>query len=133
MLGVFNARAIFFWKPDRLYRIYVYPGELIFIRIGGQEWGGGWDQLGELGFLGWLLTRQLRGKIEADKQARLIQMEKIPPQVRIKDNKYNFRVLPNDLYNPRILSRRPFALHGYQVGRWKFNLRDGSSWTFQFE
>jgi hypothetical protein len=32
----FNARALFTWTPDRIYRVEVRNGRLYFLRVGGQ-------------------------------------------------------------------------------------------------
>ncbi len=109
----FNARAVFTWKSDRLYRVHLSGNELFFIRLGGQ---GGWRE-GALGGMHghplgllllpvvWLLDRWAEKK----RKARMARSDARPPQLQVSRP----LVFPTqrDTRKHRYFSKRVFCGH----------------------
>jgi hypothetical protein len=129
----FNARAVFWARPDRLYRVYPTRGELFFIRIGGQ----GTDlatALGALfGPLGALLEERLRRRSAAKLRARVEEVDHLPPEIRAREHRHSFQLSVAQITESQLLEPSRIAAHGRHTGRWTLTLQGGESWRFQFE
>jgi len=118
----FNARAIFTWSADRVYRVYVQDDALYFIRIGGQGLG---TALGAgFGMVGALVGQTLEERAAVKRGAKLAAQDVEGPQSLLDRHKDNFRVLPGDAQSSSIEPPATFPGHGPQVGRWLLALRD---------
>ncbi len=133
----FNARAVFTWKADRLYRVYLSGNELFFIRIGGQ---GGWREaaLGgmhgqPLGFLllpvVWLLDRWAQKK----REARVARSDAPPPQLQVREHPHNFRLAASEIVAASIEPAARLQLHGPHVGRGRLVTAGRRTLNLQFE
>jgi hypothetical protein len=129
----FNARAIFWLRPDRLYRVYSTRGELFFIRIGGQGGDLGAALGALLGPLGSLIEERLRRRREAKLRARVEEVDRIPPEIRAREHRHSFQLSVAQIAESQILEPSRVAAHGRHDGRWTFTLQGGEHWRFQFE
>jgi len=125
----FNARAIFAWTADRLYRVYVRDDALYFIRTGGQGMatavGAGF------GMVGALVGQAIEKRSAAKRSARLAAEEREGLQTMLAGHKHNFRVSPGDIGESSIEPQPAFGGHGAAVGRWLLTLGD-KKWTLEF-
>jgi hypothetical protein len=129
----FNARAVFWLRPDRLYRVYPTRGELFFIRIGGQGTDLGAALGALLGPLGSLLEERLRRRREAKLRGRIEEVDRIPPEIRAREHRHSFQLSVAQIAASQILEPSRVAAHGRHDGRWIFTLQGGESWRLQFE
>jgi hypothetical protein len=130
--AVFNARFVSTFSPDRVYRVYVVGNELFFIRIGGQ--GGVREGVtGGFGLAGGLAGGLLDSRAEKKRGALIQNIDQADPQQLLSDHKHNFTLTSTDFQGGTMEPPSSFAGHGRQVGRWKFNLRDGRKMSFEFE
>jgi hypothetical protein len=129
----FNARAIFWLRPDRLYRVYPTRGELFFIRIGGQ----GTDLAAALGALlgplGAIFEERLRRRSAAKLRDRIEEVDQLPPEIRAREHRHSFQLSVAQIAESQILEPSRIPAHGRHDGRWTFTLQGGESWRFQFE
>jgi hypothetical protein len=90
----FQGMAPFAWRPNRLYRVYVLPGELVFIYAGsgGELSAAAGAQFGLLG--GLLAAATSPAKKNRERQQRLdgAQLDEL-----VADHKHNFRAPATDL------------------------------------
>ncbi|MCK6558841.1 hypothetical protein HUU39_01600 [candidate division KSB1 bacterium] len=133
----FNARAVFTWRSDRLYRVHLSGNELFFIRLGGQ---GGWRE-GALGGMHgqplgllllpvvWLLDRWAQKK----REAKMARSDARPPQLQVREHIHNFRLAASDVVAASLEPPARLQLHGYHVGRWRLVTAGGQKFNFQFE
>lgn len=133
----FNARAVFTWKLDRLYRVYVSTDELLFIRIGGQ---GGVQEgiLGGLhgnaiGILFVPIIMLFTKLFEKKRRAKIETADKKDPRSLVYTHKHNFRATLTDFEDASIEPPSRLAVHGFHAGRWKFTLRNKGKMNLQFE
>src|SRR5258706_7068065 len=93
--AAFSARAVFTWKGDRHYRVYMRGQELFFVRMAGQMTGQlVAHQFGLLGMLVWSLMKKSRER----KRAAMIEMlDKTPLDELVTQHKHSFKVHPMQL------------------------------------
>ena len=113
----FNARAIFTWTADRVYRVYVQDDVLYFIHIGGQGLGTAAGAM--FGAVGALVGQALD-----ERRARSATQGADSPQALLDTHKHNFRLLPGDVQATSIEPATTFPGHGPHVGRWLLTLPD---------
>jgi hypothetical protein len=132
-VDAFNARAVFWLRPDRLYRVYPTRGELFLIRIGGQ----GGDLAGALGALlgplGALIEERLRKRGAERLERRVAEVDRLPPEIRAREHPQSFQLSVGQIVESQILESSRVATHGRHVGRWLLTLQGGERWSFQFE
>jgi hypothetical protein len=126
----FNARAVFTWKSDRYYRVYLRGQELFFIRTSGQLTGElVARQFGLLGMLVWSLIKKGRQK----KWAAMMEMlDRTPLDELLLKHKHNFKAHPMQLAEQVLEPPGWFKGHGNYVARWRFTMPGGGErMTFQ--
>ncbi len=116
----FNARAVFTWKSDRYYRIYLRGQELFFIRTSGQLTGELIArQFGLLGMLVWSLIKKGRQK----KWAAMMEMlDRTPLDELVLMHKHSFKAHPMQLAEQVVEPAGWFKGHGNYVARWRFTM-----------
>src|SRR4030095_14907523 len=120
--AAFNARAVFTWKSDRQYRVYVRGQELFFVRTGGQMSGElVARQFGLLGVLVWSLMKKSRQR----KHAAMIEMlDKTPLNELVTKHKHSSRSHPMQLTEQVLEPAGWFKSHGNYIARWRFTMAD---------
>ncbi len=128
----FNTLATFWFRMDRVLRVYATPQELLFIRIGGQpvDWAAA---LGQLGLPGRWLGRKLNARREAAVEARAAKVDRMSPQVLVDQHPHSFRTSLSEIESASFDPGAAISLHGPHHAVWRLKLRDGRSWRFQFE
>jgi len=114
----FNARAIFTWKRDRQYRVYVHDEQLIFIRTGGQQMGHlVAHQFGLIGALIWALTKKSRER----KQAAAMQaLDAAHPLQLVTQHKHSFQSHRSQLTEQTLEPPSWYQGRGPYAARWRF-------------
>jgi hypothetical protein len=128
----FQARACFAFKPNRTYRVYVRPDDLVFIRIAGQELMDP-AAAAHFGLLGGLLMAAANSR-QRKMQERIKQIEGRPLDEVIGDHKHNFRATAEELENVRIEPRsfwNQMGYHGTSQGLLKFRHRQRGKFVLQ--
>jgi hypothetical protein len=128
---VFNARATFAWKRDRLYRVYILEEALYFIRIGGQG-GVGEAAAGSLGLLGAGALHVFRQRGKKKQAERLAVQDQRHPEQYLSAHKHNFRLRSTEVTGSSIEPPALFGSHGTQFGRWLIAWAGGKM-SLQFE
>ena len=128
----FNARATFWLRMDRVYRVYALDHELYFIRIGGQtvDWVAA---LNPLGLLGAWLGRKLNARREASLAAESAEADQMSPQVLVSQHPHSFRVDLSEIVSASLDSGAAVSIWGPHAAAWRLNLQNGESWRFQLE
>lgn len=130
MADAFNARQIFAFRPDRLYRVYVSTEGLTFIRIGGQSTGLGYVLETQLPF-GGVLARWMRERERRRLDKVSLESDAFSPEFLLTQHAHNFVLWPGDVETTSI--RAPRLIAGYAVAYWELRLRDGTRRRLQFE
>lgn len=114
----FNARAVFTWKSDRQYRVYVMDEQLVFIRTGGQQVGQMVArQFGLIGALVWALTKKRREKkLAAARQA----MDATHPLQLVTQHEHSFQSHRSQLTEQTLEPPSWFKGRGPYAARWRF-------------
>jgi hypothetical protein len=114
----FNARAVFTWKSDRQYRVYVLGEQLFFVRTGGQQIGQlVAHQFGLIGALIWQLTKKRRErKVAAAQQA----LDAMHPAQLVTQHKHSFEVHVGQLTNQSLEAPSSWQKRGPYAARWQF-------------
>lgn len=133
MSDAFNTRAVYTWKPDRLYRVYISSGQLYFIRIGGQGYALAQALELQLGPFGQMLGRSVQRRSDEKLRKRVEETDRIPPEIRVREHAHNLRVGVEQIADSAILPPGRMASHGPRFGRWNIGLRDGFEIKLQFE
>jgi len=114
----FNARAVFTWKSDRQYRVYVHGEQLIFIRSGGPQMGQHVaNQLGLIGALIWMLIRKRQERKAAAAQQAL---DSAHPLQLVTQHKHSFQSHPTQLTDQSLEAPSFWQGRGPCAARWKF-------------
>jgi hypothetical protein len=114
----FNARAVFTWKGDRQYRVYVQEEQLIFIRTSGQQMGQlVAHQFGLIGALVWALTKKRREKKLA---AAMQAMDATHPLQLVTQHKHSFQSHRSQLTEQTLEAPSWFKGRGPYAARWRF-------------
>ena len=128
----FNACATFFWRTNRVYRVYVTDRELFFIRIGGQDvdWA---TALNSLGFPGVWLGRKLNARRTASLERRSEEADRLSPQVLVHQHPHSFRASISDIRSASFEPGAQLWIYGPHAAVWRLTLEEGRSLRFQFE
>jgi hypothetical protein len=131
----FNARAVFTFSPDRIYRIESRNGCLYFLRIGGQF---DRDRLGPPAGGGLLPAVMMLGASKAlshkHEKAQLIARDPAKdPEESLTIHPDNFRLLPSEIKRATFHPKKWFPFHGPHVGRLLIEQLDGKTQEYQFE
>jgi 4-amino-4-deoxy-L-arabinose transferase-like glycosyltransferase len=119
--AAFNARAVFTWKSDRQYRVYVEGEQLYFVRTGGQAMGHVMaHQFGLIGALIWLLLRKRQEKKAAEAMRELDAMH--PSQV-VGQHKHSFQVHASEITEQSLEPPSWYQPRGPCAARWRFVVR----------
>jgi TonB family protein len=130
--NAFNVRAIFKFKPDRLYRVYVDDSHLTFVRIGGQSYGLVFALETQLGAIGRYLARSIRAG-EDEKAARAsLEADAFGPTAHLQGHRHNFQIPLGSISSATI--RKPKSLaHGFALALWTISYVPTGPERFQFE
>ena len=128
----FNARATFWLRLDRVYRVYATDQDLFFIRIGGQDvdWAAALDSLG---FPGVWLGRKLNARRAASLERKSAEADQLSPQVLVYQHPHSFRASISDIRSASFEPGAQLSLYGPHAAVWRFTLEEGRSLRFQFE
>jgi len=127
----FNARLVS-TSLERVYRVYVRGNDLFFIQLGGMSTTAQAVTI-HFGLLGVLVGELLKKRAKKQAEATLQLADQQEPEQLLRENKNNFNVHIPEIRDSAIEPPSFFALHGKQVGRWNFSLRDGKKMRFEFE
>jgi hypothetical protein len=128
----FNARAVFWLRSDRLYRVYCRTDAIRFIRIGGQSWGLVYGLESQGGSIGGALAKRVRAREHEKLRRAELEADAFDSEFLLSRHRHNLRILPHEVTEARILPPGPFV-HGPHVGRWHITLGDKSRLRLQFE
>jgi len=131
----FNARAVFTFSPDRMYRVESRNSALYFLRVGGQF---DRDRLGALAGGGLVPALMLlaASKALSHKHEKAQLMARDPsqnPEELLTIHPDNFKLVPSQLKRATFLPKKWFPSHGPHVGRLVIEQLDGKSQEYQFE
>jgi hypothetical protein len=126
----FNARAIFTWSADRVYRVYVRDDALYFIRIGGQNLGTA--VAAQFGLVGALVGQAVQKRTEAKRQATTAAQDQQDAQDLLSRHKDNFRIVSGEALASSVEPPTNPAGHGVHLARWLLTLPD-KKLTLQLE
>ena len=128
----FNARAVFWFRSDRLYRIYCTNDALRFIRIGGQNWGLAYGLESQVGSVGRSFAKRLRDREQEKLRQAELEADSFDPEFLISRHRHNFRILVHEVTEARILPAGA-PIHGPHLGRLHLSFRDKARIRLQFE
>ncbi len=133
----FNARAVFRFSPDRIYRVELRNGCLYFLRIGGQ-FDTDRIRAGTPPGAGLLPTVMMLAASKAishkNEKAQLIARDPSrDPEELVGIHPDNFRLLPSEIKRATFHPKKWFPSHGPHVGRLVIEQLDGKSQEYQFE
>src|SRR5258708_15258315 len=119
--AAFNARAVFTWKTDRQYRVYVQGQQLYFVRTGGQAMGQVMSRhFGLIGALIWALMRKRQEK----KAAEAIRvLDTMHPSQLVSQHKHSFEAHQSELSEQSVEAPSWFQGRGPYAARWRFVVR----------
>jgi hypothetical protein len=126
----FNARAVFAFSADRLYRVYVRDDALYFIRTGGQDVSKA--VTAQFGLAGALVGHALQKRADGKRQAKTAAQDQQDAQDLLAKHKDNFRLVSGDVLATSIEPPAGPAGHGPHITRWLLTLPD-KKWTLQLE
>jgi hypothetical protein len=126
----FNARAVFTWSADRLYRIYVRDDALYFIRVGGQNMGK--VIATQFGLVGALAGEALRKRTEGKRRTIIAAQDLEDAAALLARHKHNFRLGSGEVLASSIQPPAMLAGHGPHLARWLLTL-PGKKLTLEFE
>jgi hypothetical protein len=131
----FNARAVFTFSPDRIYRVECRNSCLYFLRIGGQFDS---DRLGPPPGGGLLPAVMMLAASKAlshkHEKAQLIARDPgKDPEELLTIHPDNFKLLPSEIKSATFLPKKWFPSHGAHVGRLVIEPLQGKSQEYQFE
>lgn len=100
----FEAVAVFDWKTNRRYRVYVQRNELVFIYAHDDDQMSQvmWAQFGLVGLL--IMAWRKQG-VEAKKLTRQQQPDQSTLEELLDEHKYNFRAKAHDLSDVELLPK----------------------------
>jgi hypothetical protein len=128
----FNARAIFWFRADRLYRIYCTNDVLRFIRIGGQNWGLAYGLESQAGAAGSSLAKRLRNREQEKLRQAELEVDSFDPEFLIPRHRHNFKTYSHEVTEARFLPTGA-PIHGPHFGRLHLKFREGARLRLQFE
>lgn len=126
--AVFNARALYAWKADVLYRVYVRPDALHFVKVEGQGIESAWAT-----FFGAAIAATISRKAREKREARIAESDTADPEALVAADRNNFTARVEDVRRTTIGRKAWFPSHGRHVARWTLELADGRNVALQFE
>lgn len=127
---VFNVRALFSLSADRLYRVYLLPNEIAFIRVGGQGFSSAAFQ--RQGLIAHWIGYWLMKRAKERQQENIAKADSQNPLSMIRDHKHNFLVKRGDFASSAI-EPAGFSGHGEQQGMWRGKFKNNRKFRYQFE
>ena len=129
--ATFNAKLVSA-RRDSVYRVYARESDLFFIQLAGLSATA--DALTiHFGLIGYLIRESMKRRAKKKTEEFLQRAGNQDPEELLRENKNNFKVYIPEIRDSTIEPPSWFALHGKQVGRWNFSLRDGKKMRFEFE
>jgi hypothetical protein len=129
----FNARAVYAFKSDCLYRIHLTVNDAYFLRLGGQNWAAGHAIGHQFGLLGILLVMFLQQRSERKQAEKAKLWEDCSFEELLENHRNNFRAAPEDFLEAAIEPASFWQGHGAHVGRWAIQLKEQGKMVLQFE
>jgi hypothetical protein len=131
----FNARAVFTFSPDRIYRVESRNGCLYFLRIGGQFDTGSLGPPPGGGLLpAVMMLAASKALSHKHEKAQLIARDPAgDPEELLTIHPHNFRLLPSEIKRATFHPKKWFPSHGPHVGRLVIEQLDGKIQEYQFE
>ena len=128
----FNVRAVFWLRPDRLYRVYCRSDAIRLIRIGGQSWGLAHGLESQGGSIASALAKRVRAREHEKLRRAELEADAFDPEFLLSRHRHNLRILSHEVTAARILARGP-PVHGPHSGRWHITLGEKSQLRLQFQ
>ena len=129
--AAFNAKLVSA-RRDGVYRVYTRESDLFFVQLAGLSATA--DALTiHFGLIGYLIRESMKRRAKKKTEEFLQRAGYQDPEELLRENKNNFKVYIPEIRDSTIEPPSWFALHGKQVGRWNFSLRDGKKMRFEFE
>ena len=132
MTAPFNARAVFAFRSDRLYRVYCRSDAIRLIRIGGQSWGLAHGLEAQGGSIGGALARRVRTREQEKLRRAELEADAFDAEFLLSRDRHNLRILSHEVTEARILPPGS-SIHGPHVARWHVALAGKSRLRMQFE
>jgi hypothetical protein len=127
----FNARArAKNFKPEMLYRVYIAPGGLFFIRVGGQR---ATAYAGAFGLLGFVIAKMAEKGEKRRTEARIEDLDQRSLKDRLEDHKHNFRVPFDDFLSSSIDKASFWTSTGANAGRWTIRTEGQGKMVLEFD
>jgi hypothetical protein len=130
-VATFNARLVSA-RTDSMYRVYARESDLFFIQIAGLSTTAEALTI-HFGLIGYLIRESMKRRAKKKTEEFLQRAGQADPEQLLSESKGNFKVFIPEIRDSAIEPPSFFALHGKQVGRWNFSLRDGKKMRFEFE
>jgi hypothetical protein len=129
----FNARSqAQFFAADRLFRVYLAPGGMFFIRIGGSRH----DQVAiHFGLIGWIISNMTMKQREREAEERASELDQASLRDRLEDHKDNFREPYAEIISSVIQTSTSFltGMSGQHFGRWTLDFENRKALKLQFD
>ena len=130
-MTAFNGRLVSALSADRLYRVRIDRGEILFIQIGGQEIGQAIAL--QFGLLGALIYAPIKRKAQAKLEARIRDLDAQPSSTNLATGDHDFRATASDFESSALQAAPAIGGHGKHFGRWVLRLRGQKPMTLQVE
>jgi len=126
---VFNATAVFIWKPDCRYRVYVTSREIFIIRFGGQDLGSVvWHYFGAVGAV---IEALFKSRKENALLEKIKVMDEASPEDLLPQDKRNFKISAANIVESSLEPEKVFGGHGRHIGRWIICRSNGKKMVFE--
>lgn len=129
----FNARTLAqIFAADRLFRVYLAPGGMFFIRIGGPRH----DQLAvHFGLVGWIISNMTMKHRQRAADERAADLDQASLRDRLEDHKDNFREPYSEIVSSVIQTGTSFltGMSGQHAGRWTLEFENRKTMRLQFD
>ena len=131
--ATFNAKLTSATASDRLYRVYLKRDDVFFVLLEAGLGASPETLTVHFGLLGMLIGSMMKKRAKKKRESTIQRIDNLHPEQLLAEHKHNFKLHSSEIKEAVIEPRALFTLHGQQVGRLKFFLRDGRKMNFEFQ